>query len=759
MRILVTGHLGYIGSVLTPMLLRRGHEVRGLDSDLFRRCTYGNPRDIAPVPMLERDIREVGTEELAGFDAVLHLAALSNDPLGDMRPELTDEINHKAAVRLGEIAKMAGVRRFVFSSTCSNYGAGGEGMLDEDSPFNPQTPYGIAKVAAEAGLGTLASDSFSPVILRSATACGYSPRIRFDLVVNNLTAWAATTGRVHLKSDGAAWRPIVHVEDIARAFVAVTEADRERVHNRAYNVGRTEENYLVRDIARIVHETVPGSDIEIGSDASRDTRNYRVNCDRIRKDLPEFEPKWTVKDAAREVLEAIQAHGLTLEAFEGDRYQRLAHIKMLEREGIIENDLRSIGGPSPSFARRTRDASCRVCESRSLRPVLDLGLMPPSDGLLPEDAPPGPEPKAPLEFAFCESCSLSQIIETLPAEDLFGDDYLYFSSYSTDLIEHSRRNADELVERLKLGHDSLVVELASNDGYMLKHFVERDIPVLGIDPAPKQAEVANAAGVRTLCAFFGRDLAPKVRAEHGPADLIIANNVLAHVTDTHGFVAGMAELISSEGTICIEAPYVVDLVDHNEFDTIYHEHLCYFTVHSLVELFSRHGLSLNEVRRIPIHGGSLRLFVQKEEAVGDSIRSLLAEEVRRGVTSLPYYSDFGDRARRLREQLREMLTELRNDGKRVAAYGAAAKGTIMLNFAGIGPDLIECAYDRNPHKHSRLMPGVRVPIRSLEQLHSDPPDVLLILPWNFKDEIMRQEAAFHKRGGRFIIPVPEPTLV
>jgi nucleoside-diphosphate-sugar epimerase len=741
------------------MLVDRGHEVCGLDSDLFRRCTYGALSQDQIIPMIERDIREVQVEDLAGFDAVLHLAGLSNDPLGDMRPELTDEINHKAAVRLGELTKKAGVERFVFSSTCSNYGAGGNDFLTEDSPFNPQTPYGVAKVAAEGGLLALADDSFSPVILRSSTACGDSPRIRFDLVVNNLTAWAATTGRVHLKSDGMVWRPIVHIEDIARAFIAVTEAERSRVHTRAYNVGQTEENYLVRDIAKIVHETVPGSEIEIGEGASRDTRNYRVNCDRIRKELPEFQPQWTVRKSAKQVYEAIKRRGLTLEGFEGDRYQRLAHIKMLQSEQWIEPNLLVRSRPSIPFTRRTAEACCRVCGEQTLRPVLDLGMMPPSDGLLPPDADPKMDPKAPLEYVFCESCSLSQIIETLPAEKLFGEDYLYFSSYSADLLEHSKRNAEELIESLNLGKDSLVVELASNDGYMLKNFVEKDIPVLGIDPAPKQAEVANAAGVRTLCEFFGEDLAKKVRQEHGPADLIMANNVLAHVTDTHGFVAGMAELISDEGTICIEAPYAVDLIDHNEFDTIYHEHLCYFTVHSLVELFSRHGLSLNDVRRIPIHGGSLRLYVQKKKAVGESVKSMLAEEIERGVTTLPYYSAFGDRVMKLRESLRDMLVKLRDEGKRVAAYGAAAKGTIMLNFVGVGTDLIECAYDRNPHKHNRLMPGVRVPVRSLEQLREDPPDVLLILPWNFKDEIMRQEAAFHENGGRFIVPVPEPTLI
>lgn len=759
MRLLVTGHLGYIGSVLTPMLLERGHEVVGLDSDMFRRCTYGDPGSLARVPMFEQDIRDVGPDELRGFDAVLHLAALSNDPLGDIDPDLTDEINHRAAVRLAEFAKRAGVGRFVFSSTCSNYGAAGQEFLSEDSPFNPVTPYGQAKVAAEGGIRALAGPGFAPVTLRSGTACGCSPRIRFDLVLNNLTAWAVSTGRVHLKSDGMAWRPIVHVEDIARAFVAVTEADADRVHDRAYNVGRTDQNFRVREIAEVVHATVPGSEIAFGEGAGRDARNYRVSCDRIRAELPEFEPRWTLAESARQLHDEMRARGLTLEEFEGDRFQRLAHVRALQEEGVIDGRLRRTRVASRGFATRARGMACRVCGSRTLRPVLDLGNMPRSDGLLPADAAPGAESTHPLELAFCESCALAQILETLPPDALFGEDYLYFSSYSRDLLEHSRRNAEALVERLGLGAGSLVVELASNDGYMLKNFAEWGIPVLGVEPAPKQARAARDRGIETVCDFFGTDLARELRAQGRAADLIIANNVLAHVADTHGFVEGMRELLSDDGTICIEVPYVVDLIDHNEFDTIYHEHLCYFCVHSLVALFGRHGLWLNDVQRIPIHGGSLRLFVQKRERVGAAVHELLDMEREHGVTALAYYERFADRVMTLRDTFRGMLDAWRAEGKRVTAYGAAAKGTIMLNFLGADPSLLECAYDRNPHKQGKLMPGVRLPIRSVDDLRSNPPDYLVILPWNFKDEIMRQEAGFSRAGGRFVIPVPEPTVL
>jgi nucleoside-diphosphate-sugar epimerase len=320
------------------MLLKENHEVVGLDTDYFCRCTFAGVLPEVPTHLV--DVRDAGTEVLEGFDAVIHLAGLSNDPLGDYKPTLTEEINYRASVRLALMAKQSGVKRFLFASSCSNYGAAGEQFLTEQSAFNPVTPYGVSKVMVEHDLRALADDCFSPVFLRASTAYGLSPRIRFDLVVNNLTAWAFTTGRVYLKSDGSPWRPIVHVEDIARAYVAALHAPRELVHNQAFNVGTTSENYQVRELAEIVQDIVPGCRVEYATDAGPDKRCYRVDCNLIARTLHGFKPQWTARKGIQQLYDVYKAVGLKLEEFEGPKFMRIGHIKKLVNEGFLDNELR-----------------------------------------------------------------------------------------------------------------------------------------------------------------------------------------------------------------------------------------------------------------------------------------------------------------------------------------------------------------------------------------------------------------------------------
>jgi SAM-dependent methyltransferase len=401
---------------------------------------------------------------------------------------------------------------------------------------------------------------------------------------------------------------------------------------------------------------------------------------------------------------------------------------------------------------------CRACGRSPLRVALSLGKMPLANSLLTGQQLADPEPRYSLDLARCPECALVQITETVPPDILFRD-YVYFTSYSDTMLRHAGELAARLTCERRLGPKSLVVEIASNDGYLLKSYAAAGVPVLGVEPARNVARVAEERGIRTVAEFFDEALARDLASKHGPADVIHAHNVLAHVADLTGVVRGMRTLLRADGMAVVEVPYLRDLVEHCEFDTIYHEHLCYFSVTALDRLFRRHGLFLREVERIPIHGGSLRLFIAREGEPGESVRRLLAEEADWGVDRDEPLAEFAARVEQLKTRLVALLGDLKRSGKTLGAYGAAAKGSTLLNYAGIGRETLEFVADRSPHKQGHYMPGVHVPIVAPERLLEARPDYCLLLTWNFAEEIMAQQAEYRRRGGRFIVPVPSPRVV
>ena len=403
--------------------------------------------------------------------------------------------------------------------------------------------------------------------------------------------------------------------------------------------------------------------------------------------------------------------------------------------------------------------ACRSCGGSKLGEVLDLGMTPLADGLLREADLSREEPTYPLTCVVCEDCALMQLREIVEPDELYCRDYPYFSSFIDALLRHSKANVEELIAARELDAENLVIELASNDGYLLQYYAENDIPVLGIDPAAGPAEAAIARGVPTINDFFSLELAEKLRAEGKQADVIHANNVLAHVPDLNGFVKGIATLLSGDGVAVIECPHVLELIRHLEFDTIYHEHLCYFSVTALRPLFERNGLKLQDVRQLAIHGGSLRFFVGREDRESDEVRRLLEKERAEGLDRLEGFQSFNARVEKLREDLLVLLRRLKAEGASIASYGAAAKGATLINYVGIGRELIDFVVDRNTHKHGLYMPGKQLEIRPVEALIEEQPDYTLLLAWNFKDEIAEQQAEYRARGGRFIVPVPVPEII
>jgi hypothetical protein len=403
---------------------------------------------------------------------------------------------------------------------------------------------------------------------------------------------------------------------------------------------------------------------------------------------------------------------------------------------------------------------CRSCRSSKLVAFLDLGKSPVANRLMPIGSDTSHEEKFPLGLMFCENCSLVQLGYELPADALFDESYPYYSSFSQAMCDHAAEHSQTLMATRNLGANDLVVEVASNDGYLLRNYLSEGVPVLGIDPAPGPARAAEEVGVPTIVDFFGVRLATELVEQGKRASVIVANNVMAHVPDLNDFVGGFAVLLADDGVITVENPYVRELVDHVEFDTVYHEHYCYFSCTAVEQLMNRHGLYLNHVEFFPsLHGGTCRWHISKQPGRSPEAAGYLADEIERGMDKAGFYAEFGSRVRTNLDSLRSLIQGLKSAGHSIAAYGAAAKGCTLLNAAELGLESLDFVVDRNTHKQGHLLPGVHLPIYDTAELLKRRPDFLLILAWNFRDEIIAQQRAYEDGGGKFIVPVPSPTVL
>jgi nucleoside-diphosphate-sugar epimerase/2-polyprenyl-3-methyl-5-hydroxy-6-metoxy-1,4-benzoquinol methylase len=769
MQILITGNMGYVGPNVARQLRQTYPKAKiiGLDAGYFGHCI--TTRRILPETRVDiqyfQDVRDVKAEMLKGIDAIVHLAALSNDAMGVAHDQVTLEVNYKASVRLARLAKKAGVKSFVFASSCSVYGCAEEGERTETSAVNPLTAYARSKVMTENGLKLLASPEFKITCLRFATACGMSERLRLDLVLNDFVSSALCSKRIDILSDGTPWRPLIHVRDMARAMDwAIRRSVKDGGPYLVVNAGTNEWNYQVRDLAYAVQKHFRDVAVSINPNASPDKRSYRVDFSLFRRLAPLHQPQMTLPETVRELEEGLKSINFQDLAFRESHLIRLKYSISSTKANFSKKGLDWINAMLRLHLENLiqpevkTQKNCRFCGTALDEPYLDLGTMPLANSYLNYEDLTRPEPSFALRVYRCKSCSLSQLADYNQADAIFNDQYAYFSSYSTSWLAHAKDYVEKMTQRFHLNPSSQVIEIASNDGYLLQYFVKKGIPVLGIEPCANVARAAEEKGVPTSVRFFGTETAWELTRMGKRADLLLGNNVLAHVPNLNDFVSGLKVALKPNGVLTMEFPHLVKLFERNQFDTIYHEHFSYFTFTAVEKVFAMHGLNLFDVEQLPTHGGSLRIFACHAECDAhpetDRVSALRQEEEDKGFETAERYEQFAAQVAEVKSELLAFLKSAKEKGLHVAAYGAPAKGNTLLNYCGVTPSEIAFTVDLSPHKQGHFLPGSRIPIYSPDTIREAKPDILLILPWNLKDEIAAQMDFIRQWGGKFAVPIP-----
>lgn len=754
MKVLLTGDRGYFGSVLAQRLLAEGYSVKGYDVDYYDGC------DIYPVernyPKITKDIRDVELSDLEGVDVVCHLAALSNDPLGELTPGLTEDINFHSTSKLARLAKKAGVKRFIYSSSQSMYGVSTtDAELDEDkSEKNPVTAYARTKWEAELDLKTLSTKEFAVVCFRPSTIFGLSPRLRCDIVYNNLVACAFTTGKIEIKSDGKPWRPVVHIQDVSSAFIAGIQAPLELVEGQSFNVGIPDGNFSVRDLAEAAHKVIPGSELLFTNEHGQDSRSYRVCFTKILTTLKDYyKPKWTLQMGGDELREKFKEIGFTEAMFRGRATNRLAQIKYLIDNKTINNSLRKENNMEKIYNDIT---NCRIFRDSKLEVFFELGDQPPANSLrtsLDEKIP-----VAPLTLAWSEKAKTVQLTVDVKREFLFRN-YVWVTGTSKTAIEHSHFFTEQLLKRSSKTKP-FVVEVASNDGTFLKPLIAKGLKVLGVDPAINIAEEASRNGIPTNPDFFGVDAASKVIKEHGKADILFARNVIPHVENIHDVMGGFVSLLDDDGLGVIEFHHAGKILKELHYDSIYHEHMFYYSLAGMTKMLNHFGFKPFDLEFSPISGGSFIVyFSKKEKPATEQLKKGIASEIESRINEKSEWDLFAKRCVEHKTKLVDLVEKELKAGRKMVGYGASARSSTLLNYCGINNKYLTAVADKSPHKHNKYTAGTDVLILSPEKALALKPDTILLLAWNFEEEILAELRDVYKFKGRVIIPLPNDPRV